>query len=371
MELTKNKYKDSEVGMIPEDWNVLSIGDVTSISVGRDLKENNFSIFPDSNYKFPVFSNTVSNEGLYGYYDISEYNGDSLTVVGRGVGLGTAFVRQGGYGAIGRLLILFPKKNIDTKYLTEYINNRVKIFSESGGIPQLTGISIAKYLIPIPKHKSEQTAIANALSDTDALIESLEKIIVKKRNIKQGAMQELLKPKESWETTLIGRLAELYQPVTISQELFTNDGYLVYGANGIIGRYNKYNHEHWQTTITCRGSTCGTVNKTNDKCWITGNAMVVNVDNNPNIDKTFFYFLMSKQDFKNCITGSGQPQIVRKPLAEFEVSIPREKTEQIRIASIFLDMDTEINYLGQKLQKYKMIKQGMMQVLLTGKIRLL
>jgi len=146
---------------------------------------------------------------------------------------------------------------------------------------------------------------------------------------------------------------------------------LVYGANGIVGKYKKYNHENWQTIITCRGSTCGTINKTIDKCWITGNAMVMNIDQNKKFDKLFFYYLLSRQDFKNCITGSGQPQIVRKPLFEFQVYLPLDPNEQIAIATILSDMDAEIEKLENKLGKYRQIKTGMMQQLLTGKIRLL
>ena len=132
------------------EWEVKKLGEITKIFVGKDLKEENFSSYADNIFKCPVYSNTVDNEGLYGYYNIAEYQGDSLSVVGRGVGLGTAFNRNGGYGAIGRLLLLFPDINVDTKYLCEYINQRVKIFKESSGIPQLTGISLAKYKIPLP-----------------------------------------------------------------------------------------------------------------------------------------------------------------------------------------------------------------------------
>ncbi len=89
-------YKNTEVGLIPEDWEVKPIGTFTAISVGRDLKESNFSTYQDSKYQYPVFSNTVSDFGLYGYYDVAEYFGESLTIVGRGVGLGTAFARKGG-----------------------------------------------------------------------------------------------------------------------------------------------------------------------------------------------------------------------------------------------------------------------------------
>ena len=202
-------FQKTEVGVIPTDWIVKPIGDIVSISVGKDLKEENYSKDQDSNYKYPVYSNTVLNEGLYGFYNISEYSGESLTVVGRGVGLGTAFKRSGEYGAIGRLLVLMPHKNIDAKYLTEFINYKINIFFESSGVPQLTGISFAKYKVALPPTKAEQTAIATALNDADKLITELEKLIAKKRNIKQGAMQELLRPKEGWEVETIKDFASI------------------------------------------------------------------------------------------------------------------------------------------------------------------
>ena len=214
MELKPN-YKQTDVGVIPKDWEVKSIGDFVTISVGRDLKEKNFSTYQDDIFKYPVFSNTVENRGLYGFYNISEYDGDSLTIVGRGVGLGTSFKRSGGYGAIGRLLVLFPNKNVDATFLTEYINHRVNIFSESGGIPQLTGISIARYKIPLPL-KAEQIFIAKVLCDVDALIAALDKLIIKKRLIKLGTMQQLLSGKKrlpgfsgEWEVTTLGDVAHI------------------------------------------------------------------------------------------------------------------------------------------------------------------
>ncbi|MBD2048739.1 restriction endonuclease subunit S [Coleofasciculus sp. FACHB-64] len=115
-------YKQTEVGVIPEDWTVVSIGEVANISVGKDVNEAHFSTEQDAKYKYPVYSNTVDNKGLYGYYDYAEFNGNSLTVVGRGVGLGTAFSRIGSYGAIGRLVVVFPKMQCDNRFLTNYIN---------------------------------------------------------------------------------------------------------------------------------------------------------------------------------------------------------------------------------------------------------
>lgn len=235
-------YQVTEMGILPKDWVIKPIGDFVTIYVSGDLKKEKFATYQDENFKYPVFSNTVSNSGLYGYYNFPEYNGDSLTIVGRGVGLGTAFQRSGGYGAIGRLLVLFPNKYADSRFITEYINNRVKIFFESGGIPQLTGISFSKYRIPLPPSIEEQTAIATTLSDTDALIENLEKLITKKRNIKQGVMQELLKPKNDWIEKVLGETAILkarigWQGLTTAEYKTSGDFYLITGTefrNGFI-----------------------------------------------------------------------------------------------------------------------------------------
>jgi len=97
--------------------------------------------------------------------------------------------------------------------------------------------------------------------------------------------------------------------------------------------------------------------------------MVVDVDKNKKLDKNFTYYMLSNQDLTVCITGSGQPQIVRSPLAAFKVVLP-EIEEQTAIATILSDMDNELQALTRKLEKARALKQGMMQQLLTGKIRL-
>ena len=189
-------------------------------------------------------------------------------------------------------------------------------------------------------------------------------------------MQQLLTGKArlqgfsgEWETKRLGELSQLYQPKTIGQSVFTTDGYPVYGANGIIGRYSKYNHMTRQITISCRGN-CGTVNKTEQLAWITGNAMVVNFDANKSIDSDFAYQLLLFQDFSVLVTGSGQPQIVRGPLSEFLITLPRDINEQKAIAEVLSDMDAGLTELEQRRDKTIALKQGMMQELLTGRTRL-
>ena len=104
-------------------------------------------------------------------------------------------------------------------------------------------------------------------------------------------------------------------------ELDVKYPYNVYGANGIIGKYHTYNHETSQICITCRGNTCGVVNFTLPKSWITGNAMVINTDNYE-VNKRFLFHYLSNVNFTPIITGSGQPQIVRTPLIKLKIKLP-------------------------------------------------
>lgn len=175
---------------------------------------------------------------------------------------------------------------------------------------------------------------------------------------------------EDWVVASIGSMAALYQPTTISEKDFTECGYPVYGANGLVGYYSKWNHENWQVTVTCRGSTCGTVNRTVSKSWITGNSMVLNCDENDVVDKEFFYHLICGQDFSDCITGTGQPQIVRGPLAAFRLALPPTHDEQREIAKPLIETDALIESLEKLVAKKRAIKQGAMQSLLNGAKRL-
>ena len=120
--------------------------------------------------------------------------------------------------------------------------------------------------------------------------------------------------------------------------------------------------------ITCRGSTCGTVNRTYGPSWITGNAMVINVDKNKQIDKKFLFYCLLKDNFSSIISGSGQPQIVRNPLAKWKILLP-PLPEQGKIADILSKADEEITLLTRKLSALKTQKTGLMQKLLTGQIR--
>ena len=148
----------------------------------------------------------------------------------------------------------------------------------------------------------------------------------------------------SWIETNLGECCELYQPQTITTKDLIEDGkYLVYGANGVIGRYDKYNHEEPQLLVTCRGATCGAVNISSPYSWINGNAMVVK-PKHKSIDVRFIeYFFRGAVDLRRAITGAAQPQITRQSLSPIKFQYPSLPTQQKIVAkldAIFAEIDT-------------------------------
>jgi len=117
-------YKQTEIGMIPADWDVKKLDDIFSISAGRDLVENSFSQTKDENHPFPIYSNSLQNGGLYGYAGIARHKENSITITARGM-IGKANARNHKFDAIGRVLVLEPIEKLDTFFISEYLNNRV------------------------------------------------------------------------------------------------------------------------------------------------------------------------------------------------------------------------------------------------------
>ena len=381
MEL-KNGYKQTEVGLVPNNWTEKYINEICSIAVGKDLLTANFSSYKDAFYQYPVYSNTVSDEGIYGFYDISEYDGPAITVVGRGVGLGKAFKRIGSFGAIGRLIVLKPNSSADFRFLTYVINHKVKIHFESGGIPQLTGVSFGKYKVPLPPTREEQTAIATALSDTDALISRLESLIAKKRAIKQGAMQQLLKPKDGWEVKTLGEICSPSKG-RINPLLSTENykcielEHLSQESGRLLGFANSTDLKSQKTIFQKRDVLFGKLRPYLKKYFFaefdgvcTTEIWVLKAVKG--IDSRWLYYLVQSDriiEAANLSTGTKMPRAEWKTVSGTLIYLPTPK-EQTRMAKILSDMDAEIAGLEQKLAKYKLVKQGMMQELLTGKTRL-
>ena len=203
--------------------------------------------------------------------------------------------------------------------------------------------------------KDEQTKIAKLLIAIDERIATQNKIIEKLQSLIKG-LRVCCMQRVYGNNVYLSEIAQIYQPQTISSAELTEDGFLVYGANGIIGKYKDYNHKTEQICITCRGNTCGMVNYTKPMSWITGNAMVINTDKyQDKVCKRYLYHYLSAYNFNSIISGSGQPQIVRTPLEKLKITLPTI-SEQKQKAIIFDKIQDKIDinhkvlnlYIGQK-----------------------
>lgn len=218
--------------------------------------------------------------------------------------------------------------------------------------------------------KPEQEKIASFLTSVDAKIELLVRKEELLQQYKKGVMQKIFSQEirfkaddgsefPEWEEKKLGEVGKIYQPKTISQTDLTEEGFDVYGANGIIGKYSEYNHEFEQIAITCRGNTCGTVNYTKPKSWITGNAMVVNLDNSKVVNKMFMYYQLSHSNLTYLITGSGQPQITGD-IKTHQVLVPCLK-EQTKIDNFLSSIDSKIAQVSAQLDSTKAFKKALLQ----------
>jgi type I restriction enzyme M protein len=162
----------------------------------------------------------------------------------------------------------------------------------------------------------------------------------------------IAKKQSKFNLVELSEVCDLYQPQTISASDFKENGeYKVFGANGVIGYYDKYNHEDSEVLITCRGATCGTINFSEPKSWITGNAMVAKpIDNR--INKRFLFHLLKVSDLSSVITGAAQPQITRASLSPFKIPLP-PVTVQLEIEARIEQYEKIVAGAKQVVENYK------------------
>ena len=308
------------------------ISDILSIGNGRDYRHLD-------NGNIPVFGTggciTSVNEYLY--------DGET-TFIGRKGTINKPFYYDGKFWSVDTLFYTHSFIDVTPKFvfcLFQTIN--WLRYNEASGVPSLSKDTIEKIKIKIPR-QAEQKKIVNLLFALDERIATQNKIIDKLESLIKGIRSKLYKDLLGKEIFL-GDISDIYQPKTISSTELIDRGFPVYGANGIIGYYDQYNHEMEQICITCRGTTCGTINFSQQKSWITGNAMVVNTDNYKDIvDKRYLFHFLVDYNFNNIISGSGQPQIVRTPLEKIKIKLPiigKQKQIAKSLDSILQKIDLE------------------------------
>lgn len=214
---------------------------------------------------------------------------------------------------------------------------------------QLESIASAIKDFRTKMHRNEECASGAIIT----LVEKTKIIETADHNLRVERYIKKVIKKSTYPQVKLGDVCNLYQPKTITgRELIKDGEYVVYGANGIIGRYDKYNHEEPEVIITCRGATCGTVNITSGKCWITGNAMVVCPIDEAMLNKLYLYYLLSHSDLSSVITGAAQPQITRMTLKEYTIPYPSIAEQKAIVAEIEA-IEEENNKLKQQIEKNK------------------
>lgn len=401
-------YKQTEVGVIPEDWEVKELSQIVELKSGETITSKNIS----SDDFFPCYG----GNGLRGYTSTFNRNGEHVLIGRQGALCGNIEYVNNKFFASEHALVVTTIKNYSYKWLA-YVLDRMHLnqYSESSAQPGLSAIKLKKLKVSLPP-KQEQTAIATALSDVDNLIQSLEKLIAKKEAIKTGTMQQLLTGKtrlpefatredgspKGFKQTELGRIPEDWKVGTLSElSSYINDGthytpsYVQNGvpfysvenvtANDFINVKNISLEEHNRLIKRCkpeRGdilmTRIGSLGKTRIIDWDVDASIYVSLAliKPSNTIKSQYMYEFSKSNLfqkeveKRSLVNATPQKINMAEIGQVQICYPKNKNEQTAIATTLSDMDTEIQALQQRLEKTKDIKQGMMQQLLTGKVRL-
>lgn len=410
----KEGYKLTEVGIIPEDWKVSTIGSEFEIKLGKML---------DAEKNVGILKPYIGNKAVqWNHIDITDLpmmamspldlkrfrlrQGDLLVCEGGEVGRAAIWespIEECYYqkaihrlrplhGFNPRLMLAFLYYWSDNDVLTNYVTQT--------SIAHLTREKFADIPLPFPP-LPEQQAIAETLSDVDALINSLDQLIIKKLDTKQGAMQQLLTGKErlagftnEWKVKKLGEVSQIKTGPfgsSLHEKDYVTDGTPIItvehlGERGVTyqnlpmvseldrRRLNAYTLQTDDIVFSRVGSVDrNSLIREKERGWLFSGRLLRIRPNKKEIFPAFlshlFHYEPTKQIIRSVAVGQTMPSLNTAILKFIELILPTWK-EQNAIAQILSDMDAEIEKLEQQRDKYKAIKQGMMQELLTGKTRL-
>lgn len=396
-------YKQTEIGVVPADWDVKSITDLTPQGKKYGIVDGPFgSNLKTEHYRksgIPIITSGYVTEGQfiadeYLYVDKEKFKQEKRSAVRGGDIVMAKIGARCGASAIlpkshvegilsgNALKITIDENRFSTFFVWQilwniYVKGNLESLRTTGAQPALSMANLKKYQIAIPANKFEQEAVATALSDTDTLIRKLEKLIEKKKNIKQGAMQELFTGNRrlpgfsgKWETKKLGELLDYEQPTKylVKSAEYSDNHHtpvLTAGKTFILG----YTYEEtgiFQNLPTIIFDDFTTANKYVDFPFKAKSSAMKML--NPRSKDINLKFVFEKMQLINFKLGDHKRYWISE-YQNIEINTPQYK-EQNAIANIFSDMDSEIEKLESQLKKYRNLKHGMMQTLLTGKIRL-
>lgn len=398
--MIETKFKKSEVGLIPEDWEVKRLGDLCKVN-GRigfrgytkaDLVSPGMGAFTIGGKHIthnildlsePDF---ISWEKYYESPEIMVHKGDIVMAQRGTLGRAAHIEEEIGPATINPSLVLLNKIKCNDKFMhfilsSERCSEAVINNGSQTSVPMISQAQIERIELQMPPTITEQSLIAEALSDVDDLIATTKNLIEKKRNIKEGAMQDLLSGKRrlpgftgKWVETSIGKLCKPYKGSQINKNDLevSQSGYPVMnGGVSPSGFHYDYNESANTIIMSEGGNSCGYVSYMKTAFWAGGHCYVLRPTEPISLDYLYQLLKYNEPAIMDLRTGSGLPNIKKSSLNGFTLTISQNKEEQQAIAQVLSDMDSEIQSLEVRLTKYQSLKQGMMQQLLTGKIRLI
>ncbi len=394
--MVKPGYKETEIGVIPKDWEVKPIRSFAQISMcKRIFAEQTSEKGEIPFYKIGTFGkepDAYISKKLYSEYRRKfsfPQKGDILISAAGTLGRTVKYDGKDSYFQDSNIVWLdIDKQQICNEYLYQYYQVIRWASSEGSTISRLyNGIIYSTYIV-LPSLE-EQQKIAEALSDMDELIASLEKLIAKKKSIKQGTTQELLTGKKrlpgfngEWNDTCLKGFVGFQVGFPFASQYFNSKGT---GLRLIKNRDLKTDDQVYFTTeeankeyIVKNGDILVGMDGDFLPCrWTKGisllNQRVGRLFAKAPINLLFLYYALQKPllELQSGTGATTVKHLSHKDIEKIHLQLPKLLEEQNAIASILSDMDAEIEALEQKLAKCHQIKQGMMQQLLTGKIRLI
>jgi type I restriction enzyme S subunit len=408
-------YKQTEVGVIPEDWEQVRLGEIFSFKNGLNKEKEFFGYgTPIVNY-MDVFSHpAIRASSLNGRVFLSKPEIKNFDVRKGDVFFTRTSETTEEIGIASVMLdeptdTVFSGFVLRARPLNQQIDDEFKAYCFSSALVRKQIISKASYttraltnggtlsqvLLPTPP-LLEQRAIATALSDVDALLAAQDKLVAKKRDIKQAAMQQLLTGKQclpgftgEWEVKRLGDVAEMGSGGTppssvpayydgdipwVSISDMTKGGKVILSTDRNLSREGFSNSAAQMFSV---GTVLYAMYASLGECSIAGISLctsqaILGIRPNDNLNKDFLYYYLTS--LKNTVKSMGQQgtqaNLNKGMVQAFQFRLP-PIAEQTAIATILSDMDADLVALEQQRDKTRALKQGMMQALLTGKIRLI
>ena len=288
-------------------------------------------------------------------------------------------LEHGYVASTGFAVIRAKAGTADSEYLyqtiwSDGISKQIHQMVTGSNYPALSVGDVKDIKIPLPP-LPEQRKIAEILRTWDEAIETAEAELKAKQERKRWLMEKSLmglhqkseNPESRIKHVKLGEICNPQQWATISKGQMTSSGVPVYGANSFIGYYSEANHTNDVIAVSCRGS-CGEVALVSGPSYVTGNSMCLDDLDLSSVNIFWFYQFLKIRGFRDIISGSAQPQIIRKDVVKVKVPLP-PISQQNKIAEILLGADTEIETINNRIETIRAQKRGLMQKLLTGDIR--